>query len=99
MNETLRSYIQRFFETRATITNITDEDINHCFQNGLFSKHTYNDFGRNCPTIAMELHDMMARWADQEDEENDRFPKHNHDMQSNGIGHFDKSQRNHTGNT
>jgi hypothetical protein len=64
MNETLRSYTQRFFETRATITNITDEDVIRCFQNGLFSKNTYHDFGCNCPTTATELHDMMAWWAD-----------------------------------
>jgi hypothetical protein len=64
MNETLRSYTQRFFEMRATIANITDEDIIPCFQNGLFSKHTYDDFGRNHPITAVELHDMMARWAD-----------------------------------
>jgi hypothetical protein len=42
MNETLRSYTWRFFETRATIANITDEDVIRCFQNGLFSKHTYH---------------------------------------------------------
>jgi hypothetical protein len=47
----------------------------------------------------VELWDMMAQWADQEDEENDRFPKRNHDKQSNVSGHFDKSQRNHSGNT
>jgi hypothetical protein len=38
MNETLKSYTQHFFETHATIANITDEDVIHCFQNGLFSK-------------------------------------------------------------
>jgi hypothetical protein len=42
---------------------------------------------------------MMARWVDQEDEENDRFPKSNHDKQGNGNGYFDKCQRNHLGNT
>jgi hypothetical protein len=42
MNETLRSYTRRFFEMRATIANITDMDIIRCFQNGLFSKHTYH---------------------------------------------------------
>jgi hypothetical protein len=47
----------------------------------------------------MELRDMMEWWADQEEEENDRFPKRNHDKQGNGNGHFDKSQRNHLGNT
>jgi hypothetical protein len=88
MNETLRS----------TITNITDEDVIRCFQNRLFSKHTYHDFGRNRPTTAVELRDMMARWADQEEEENDRFPKRNSDKQGNGNGHFDKSQRSHSGN-
>jgi hypothetical protein len=99
MNQSLRSYTRRFFEMRTTMTNITDEDVIHCFQNGLFSKHTYHDFGRNRPTTIMELRDMMTRWANQEDEENDRFPKRNHDKQSNGTGHFDKSHRNHSGNT
>jgi hypothetical protein len=91
MNETLRSYTQHFFETRATIANITDEDVIRCFQSGLFSKHTYHDFGHNRPTTSIELRNMMARWADQEDEENDRFPKRNHDKQSNGNSHSDKS--------
>jgi hypothetical protein len=64
MNETLRSYTQRFFEMHATIANITDEDVIRCFQNGLFSKHTYHDFGCNRLTTAVELRDMIARWAD-----------------------------------
>jgi hypothetical protein len=99
MNETLRSYTRCFFKRRATITNIIDEDIIRCFQNGLFSKNTYHDFGCNRPTTAVELRDMMAWWADQEDEENDRFPKRKHDKQGNGTGQFDKSQRSHSGNT
>jgi hypothetical protein len=60
MNETLRSYTRCFFEMRATITNITNEDVICCFQN-LFSNNTYHDFGRNCPTTAVELRDVMAR--------------------------------------
>jgi hypothetical protein len=73
------SYTRLFFETRATITNITDEDINRYFQHGLFLKNTYHDFRRNRLTTAMDLRDMMARWADQEDEENNHFPKRTHD--------------------
>jgi hypothetical protein len=99
MNETLRSYTRYFFEMRATVANITDEDVIRCFQHSLLSKNTYHDFGRNHPATAVELHDMMARWADQEDEENNRFPKLNHNKQGNGNGHYDKSQRNHSGNT
>jgi hypothetical protein len=41
--------------------------------------HTYHNFERNCPTTAVELRDMMARWADQKDEDNDRIPKRNND--------------------
>ena len=33
--EALRSYIKRFFDTRATITNIADNDVIDCFHNGL----------------------------------------------------------------
>jgi hypothetical protein len=62
MKETLRSYTRCFFKMRATIANITDEDVICCFQNELFSKHTYHDFRRNRPTTTVELHDMMARW-------------------------------------
>jgi hypothetical protein len=89
MNETLRCYTRR-----ATIASITDEDVIRCFQNRLFSKHMYHDFIRNRPTTTMELCDRMAQWVDQEDEENYRFPKRNHNKQGNGQ--FDKSQRNQT---
>jgi 23S rRNA maturation-related 3'-5' exoribonuclease YhaM len=51
MNETLSSYTRCFFETRATIANITDEDVIRRFRNGLFSKHTHHDFGCNHPTL------------------------------------------------
>jgi hypothetical protein len=37
---------------------------------------------------------MMARWADQEDKENDRFPNHNNVKQGNSNNHFDMGQRN-----
>jgi hypothetical protein len=46
----------------------------------------------------VELHNMMARWVDQEDEENDRFTKLNNDKQSNGNNHIDKGQLNNSGN-
>jgi hypothetical protein len=88
--KTLRSYTQHFFEMRATIANITYEDVIRCFQNGLFSKHMYHDLGRNRPSTTVELRDMMAWWADKEDSENDRFPKCNRDKQGNNNSHFDK---------
>jgi hypothetical protein len=83
MNETLRSYTWHFFEMRATIAKLTDEDIIRCFQNSLFSKHMYHNFGCNRSTTIVDLRDMMERWADQEDEENDHFPKCNNDNKGN----------------
>jgi hypothetical protein len=44
---------------RATIANISDEDVIHCFQNGLGSNNIYCDFGRNRPKTVVELHDVM----------------------------------------
>jgi hypothetical protein len=50
-NKTLRSYTRRFFEMLATIVNITDEDIIHCFQNSLGSKNIYRNFGAIAPRL------------------------------------------------
>ena len=40
----LRSYIKRFFDTRATIANIADDDMIDCFHNGLATQQLYRDF-------------------------------------------------------
>jgi hypothetical protein len=68
---------------RATIANITNEDVIRCFQNSLGLKNIYHDFSHNRPKTIMELRDMMQGWADQEDEENERFPKRNNDKRNN----------------
>jgi hypothetical protein len=46
----------------------------------------------------VELRDMMAWCTDQEDEENDCFPKRNNDQQGNSNNHINKGQRNNSGN-
>jgi hypothetical protein len=72
--EALRSYINRFFDTRATIANIADDDVIDCFHNGLAAQQLYRDFGRNRPRSVVALRDMMLAWGDQEEQERDRFP-------------------------
>ncbi|RLN22492.1 retrotransposon protein, putative, Ty3-gypsy sub-class [Panicum miliaceum] len=54
-NETLRSYTHCFFDTRATIANIVNEEVIRCIRTGLATKKTYREFGRNLPTIVIEL--------------------------------------------
>ena len=96
--EALRSYIKRFFDTRATITNIADHDVIDYFHNGLATQQLYRDFGRNRPRSVVALRDMMLGWADQEEQEHNRFPhcddnnkKHNRDPRSDkGQRNFDK---------
>lgn len=95
-NETLRSYTRRFFDIRATIANIADEEVIRCFRHGLATKTMYREFGRNLPTTVLELRDMMQRWADQEDEENERFPKRKNDK-GGGPGRPDRSNYNNSG--
>ena len=51
--ESIRSYVKRFFDTRATIPNIADDDVIDYFQ------YLYRDFGHNRPKMVVELRDMM----------------------------------------
>jgi hypothetical protein len=57
--ETLRSYTWHFFNTSATIANISDEDVNNYFQNSFTVLHLYRNFGRNRPKTMVELRNMM----------------------------------------
>jgi hypothetical protein len=44
-NKLLRSYTRCFFDVRATIANISEEDIIDCFYNGITNPGIYRDFG------------------------------------------------------
>ena len=91
----MRSYIKRFFDTRATIANVTDDDVINNFHNGLAAQQLYRDFGRNRPRLVVALRDMMLAWADQEEQECDRFPRREDNNQKhNGDPRPDKGQRN-----
>ena len=75
----IRSYVKRFFDTRATIPNIVDDDVINYFQSGITVQSLYRDFGRNRPKIVVDLRDMMQRWADEEEQEHNRFSRHNNE--------------------
>ena len=77
--KTIRSYIKRFFDTRATIANVADNDIIDYFHDGITVQSLYRDFGRNRPKTVVDLRDMMQRWADEEEQECIHFPRHNND--------------------
>jgi hypothetical protein len=76
-NELLWSYTRHFFDVRATIANISEENIIDCFYNGLTNPGIYRHFGRNRPKTVAGLRDMMHNWSEQEEKMRERFPRCN----------------------
>jgi hypothetical protein len=97
-NELLRSYTCCFFDVRATIVNISEEDIIDCFYNGITDPGIYKDFGQNKPKTVAGLRDMMHDWSEQEEKMRERFPRRNESkMRLPNDNHTDKSQRDYSG--
>jgi len=74
-NESLRDYIKRFFEKCATVSNITEANIIDYYHQGRSDRNIFRDFDHQQPRSIMELHVMMTKWAKNEEEEYDRFPR------------------------
>jgi hypothetical protein len=47
--ETLRKYMRRFFDKRATVVDVTDKEVINPFKDGLYHRRTFEDFGRRRP--------------------------------------------------
>jgi hypothetical protein len=48
--ETLCKYMRRFFDKRTTVVDVTDKEVIDLFQDGLFHRRTFEDFGRRRPS-------------------------------------------------
>jgi hypothetical protein len=93
-NKLLRSYTRHFFDVRAIIANISEEDIIDCFYNGISSPGIYRDFGRNRPKTVAGLHDMMHDWSEQEEKMREQFPRRNDNyLRRTNNNRTDKSQQ------
>jgi hypothetical protein len=60
--ETLRKYMQRFFDKHATVVDITDKEVIDLFQDGLYHRCTFEDFGRRRPSSITHLKDTITSW-------------------------------------
>jgi hypothetical protein len=69
--ETLRKYIRRFFDKRATVVDVTDKEVIDLFQDGLYHRRTFEDFSRRHPSSITKLKDMITSWA--EDKANAKY--------------------------
>jgi hypothetical protein len=71
--ETLRKYMRRFFDKHATVVDVTDTEVIDLFQDGLYHRRTFEDFGRLCPKSIPHLKDMITSWADEKDKANTKY--------------------------
>jgi hypothetical protein len=71
--ETLRKYMWRFFDKRATVVDVSDKEVIDLFQDGLYHRRTFEDFGRSRPSSITHLKDMITSWADEEDKANAKY--------------------------
>jgi hypothetical protein len=71
--ETLRKYMRCFFDKRATVVDVSDKEVIDLFQDGLYHRCTFEDFGHRRPSSITHLKDMITSWADEENKANAKY--------------------------
>jgi hypothetical protein len=71
--ETLRKYMRRFFDKRATVVDVTDKEVIDLFRDGLYHRRAFEDFGCRRPSSITKLKDMITSWVDEEDKVNAKY--------------------------
>jgi 3-methyladenine DNA glycosylase Tag len=61
--ESLHDYIWRFSKQRTKLPNITDSDVIMAFLSGTTCKELVRELGRNTPTTANELMDIVTNYV------------------------------------
>jgi hypothetical protein len=80
--KTLREYMRRFFEKRATVVDVTEKEVIDTFRDGFYDDRLFQYFGRARPTNITKLKEMITHWEDEEDKARNRF-KHLRNNQNN----------------
>jgi hypothetical protein len=65
--------MQRFFNKRATVVDVSDKEVIDLFQDGIYHRRTFEYFGRRRPSSITHLKDMVTSWADEEDKANAKY--------------------------
>jgi hypothetical protein len=71
--KTLRQYMRRFFDKRATVVDVTDKEVIDLFQDRLYHHRTFKDLGSCRPSSITKVKDMITSWADEEDKANAKY--------------------------
>jgi hypothetical protein len=95
--ETLRKYMRRFFDKRATVVDVFDKVVIDLFQDGLYHRRTFEDFGRRRSSFITHLMDMITSWADEEDKTNAKYDTIRGKSKQNTGGGGSSNNRNQGG--
>jgi hypothetical protein len=68
--ETLHKYMRHFFDKHTTVVDVTDQEVIDLFQDSLYHRRTFEDFGRCRLSSITKLKDKITSWADEEDKAN-----------------------------
>jgi hypothetical protein len=90
--ETLRKYMRCFFDKRATVVDVTNKKVIDLFQDGLYHRRTFEDFGRRRPSSITKLKDMITSWADEEDKANAKYDAIRGKSKQNAGGNNNNNQ-------
>jgi hypothetical protein len=63
----------RFFDKRAAVVDVTDKEVIDLFQDDLYHRRTFKDFGRRPPKSIPHLKDMITSWVHKEDKANAKY--------------------------
>jgi hypothetical protein len=61
------------FDKCATVVDVTDKEVIDLFQDGIYHRRTFEDFGCRRPSSITKLKDMITSWADEEDKANAKY--------------------------
>jgi hypothetical protein len=92
--ETFRKYMRHFFDKHATVVDVTDKEVIDLFQDGLYHRRTFEDFGRRCPSSITHFKDMITSWADEEDKANAKYDAIHGKSKQNTGGHNNNNNEN-----
>jgi hypothetical protein len=95
--KTLHQYMQNFFNKSTTVVDVTDKEVTNLFQDGLYHRHTFEDFSRRRPSSITKLKDMITSWANEEDKANAKYDSIRGKSKNNTCGNANNNNKDHGG--
>jgi hypothetical protein len=65
--------MRRFSDKRAAVVDVTDKEVIDLFQDELYHRRNFEDFGPRQPSSITKLKDMITSWSDEEDKANAKY--------------------------